>query len=183
MDKLRDLVRREMPKDIVAVVVVTSDMNPIMGIGIPCRDLCGGLAIGIVHATPTNRNRDPIGESHRESTIVIGGDKVETVERIRNGIGVRHCVFPMLVSLNAPDRIRTYDLVFRKDPRYPLRYGSNPKLSLSPCEHRRQLPFFDVLVVSYPIEHRVIVIDHQCSVALIQHLIAFTKYRCLCVVW
>ena len=89
----------------------------------------------------------------------------------------------VLVSLNAPDRIRTYDLVFRKDPRYPLRYGSNPKLSLSPCEHRRQLPFFDVLVVSYPIEHRVIVIDHQCSVALIQHLIAFTKYRCLCVVW
>jgi len=79
-----------MPKHIIVVVVETNDMNPLVGIRIPRGTLCRGLPIGVVHTSPTNRNRDAILKRHRESLVVGVVDEIDALERIRDGIGVAH---------------------------------------------------------------------------------------------
>ena len=69
-------------------------MNPSMVIGIPRSALRSRLAIGIVHPTPTNRNRDAVVESHRESLVDRIGDEVDAGKRIGDGrVLCRHGVY------------------------------------------------------------------------------------------
>jgi len=65
-------------------------MNPLVGIRIPRRTLCRGLPIGVVHTTPTNRNRDAILKRHRESLVVGVVVEIDAWERIGDGVGVAH---------------------------------------------------------------------------------------------
>lgn len=73
-------------------------MNPLVSIRIPCGTLSGGLAIGVVEVTPTHGNRDAIGESHREPTITVVSNEIETGKRIGDGVGVRGhaCIIPQI---------------------------------------------------------------------------------------
>ena len=65
-----------------------------MRIGIPRSALCRGLPIGVVHTSPTNRNRDAIIESHRESLVVGVVDEIDTGKRIGDGrVLCRHGVY------------------------------------------------------------------------------------------
>ena len=87
------------------------DMNPLVRIRIPRSAFRSRLAIGVVHLAPTNRNRDAVGESHRESLMNGMRDEIDA----REGIGdvavlVRHaCIIPqigVLVKPNAYCRMR-----------------------------------------------------------------------------
>ena len=108
----RDLMRVHVTNHIVAAEV--GNMNPLVRIRIPRSALGSSATIGVVHLAPTNRNRDAIGESHRESLMNGMRDEIDARERVGNGSAVgRHaCIIPqigVLVKPNAYCRMRPYE--------------------------------------------------------------------------